>query len=122
MLTVTPQMRVLVALQPVDFRCGIDGLAQVCRERLKADPFTGAVFVFRNRARTAIKLICFDGSGMWLCHRRLSEGRFRWWPPAESQDSNAVRLLAHELQVLINGGDPTGARVPPAWKPIPTNA
>lgn len=122
MLQITPQMKILVAVEPIDFRQGIDGLAQACRERLQADPFTGAVFVFRNRARTAIKVLSHDGFGWWLCHRRFAEGRFRWWPAAGTQDPAAVRLLAHELQVLINGGDPTGTRIPPAWRPIPTSA
>jgi transposase len=132
MLQITPQMKILVALEPIDFRQGIDGLAQACRERLQTDPFTGAVFVFRNRARTAIKVLSHDGFGWWLCHRRFAEGRLRWWPTARTQDDethatnhcveSAARLLAHELQVLINGGDPTGTRIPPAWKPIPTSA
>ena len=132
MIQVAPQMKILLAVQPVDFRQGIDCLAQTCRERLQADPTTGAVFVFRNRARTAIKVLSHDGFGWWLCHRRLAAGRLRWWPTAgaagdETHASNhgaesSVRLLAHELQVLINGGDPTGTRIPPAWKPIPTSA
>ena len=54
MIQLTPQMRLLVALKPVDFRRGIDGLSQVCREVLAADPFSGTVFVFRNRRRTAL--------------------------------------------------------------------
>ena len=65
MIQITPQMRVLVAIEPVDFRCGIDGLAQVCRATLHEDPFTGAVFVFRNRQRKAIKLLVYDGQGYW---------------------------------------------------------
>jgi hypothetical protein len=122
MIQIAPQMKILLAVEPVDFRQGIDGLAQACRERLQADPTTGALFVFRNRARTAIKVLSNDGFGWWLCHRRFSAGRLRWWPAAGASDPAAVRLLAHELQVLINGGDPTGTRIPPAWKPIPTSA
>jgi len=127
MIQITPQMKILLAVEPIDFRQGIDGLAQACRARLQADPTTGAVFVFRNRSRTAIKVLCNDGFGWWLCHRRLAAGRLRWWPTAGVQDDEShrgasVRLLAHELQVLINGGDPTGIRIPPAWKPIPTSA
>ena len=118
MIQITPQMKVFVAIEPVDFRCGIDGLAQICRSRLGADPFSGAVFVFRSRQGTSIRLVCFDGQGTWLCQKRLSSGRFRWWPSAKSQDDTSVRLLAHELQVLICGGDPTGARVPPAWRAV----
>ena len=57
MIQITPQMRVLVAVQPTDFRRGIDGLARQCRELLRSDPFSGAVFVFCNRLRTSIKLL-----------------------------------------------------------------
>jgi len=70
MIQVTPQMRVLVAVEAVDFRRGIDGLARVVREQLSADPFSGCVFVFRNRAATAVKLLVFDGQGYWLAHNQ----------------------------------------------------
>ena len=120
MIQITPQMRILVAVEPVDFRRGIDGLAQVCREALSADPFSGTVFVFRGRTGTSIKLLAFDGQGYWLCQKRLSKGRFRWWPGKAG--SASARLLAHELQVLICGGDPAGAKVPPAWRPVGISA
>ena len=74
MIQITPQMRVLVAVEPVDFRRGIDGLAQLCGSTLKEDPFTGAVFVFRNRQSKAVKMLVYDGQGFWLCHKRLSSG------------------------------------------------
>ena len=80
MIQLTPQMRLLVAVMPVDFRRGIDGLVRVCRETLATDPFSGTVFVFRNRRGTAIKLLAYDGQGFWLCQKRLSVGRFRYWP------------------------------------------
>ena len=79
-IQITPQMRIFVAVEAVDFRKGIDGLCQVCRSVLKADPFSGIVFVFRNRRRTAIKLLLYDGQGYWIFHKRLSEGKFKWWP------------------------------------------
>ncbi len=60
MIQITPQMKILLAVEPIDFRQGIDGLAQACRDLLQTDPFTGAVFVFRNRARTAIKVLSHD--------------------------------------------------------------
>ncbi len=80
MIQVTPQMRVLVAVEPADFRKGIDGLARVAKEVLAKDPFCGAAFVFRNRRATAIKVLIYDGQGFWLCHKRMSSGRFRFWP------------------------------------------
>ena len=76
MIQITPQMRVLVAIEPVDGRKGIDSLARLCQDTLRHDPFTGAVFVFRNRRGTALKLLLYDGQGFWLCPKRLSQGRF----------------------------------------------
>jgi transposase len=72
MIQVTPQMRILVAIEPADFRKGIDGLARVCREALRSDPFSGCVFVFGNRCRKAIKILVYDGQGFWLCQNHLS--------------------------------------------------
>jgi transposase len=66
MVQLTPQSRLLLATAPVDFRKGIDGLAAVCRTVLGEQPLSGAIFVFRNRAATAIKLLCYDGQGYWL--------------------------------------------------------
>jgi len=80
MIQITPQMRILVAVEPADFRKGVDGLARLCRQALQDDPFSGALFVFRNRRRTSLKLLCYDGQGFWLCQKRLSQGRFRFWP------------------------------------------
>jgi len=66
MLQLTPQSRIFLATQPVDFRKGIDGLAAVCRQVLGENPLEGAVYVFRNRAGTALKLLLYDGQGYWL--------------------------------------------------------
>ena len=116
MIQLTPQMRVLVAVAAADFRRGIDGLAELCRASLQEDPFTGAVFVFCNRRRTAVKLLVYDGQGFWLCHKRLSKGRFRFWPSSEGKASAA--LEAHELQVLLFGGDPAATKAAPTWRPV----
>jgi transposase len=115
MIQITPQMRVLVAVDAADFRRGIDGLAQLCRAVLQSDPFTGTVFVFRNRRRTAIKLLVYDGQGFWLCHKRLSKGTFRWWPLSAEC---AAELQAHELQVLICAGDPSATQTAPVWRRV----
>ena len=116
MIQITPQMRVLVAIDPVDFRRGIDGLAQLCRSVLKEDPMTGTVIVFRNRQQKAIKLLVYDGQGFWLCQKRLSVGRFRYWPAAPG--SVVSTLWAHEFHVLISGGDPSQAKGAPVWRPV----
>ena len=73
-------MRLLLAVEPVDFRKGIDDLAQVCRLALEKDLFSGYVFIFRNKKASAIKILMYDGQGFWLCQKRLSKGRFDWWP------------------------------------------
>ena len=115
MIQITPQMRILVALESVDFRKGIDGLARVCREKLKEDPFSGYVFVFRNRSAKTIKILMYDGQGYWLCQKRLSAGRFRWWP----RGIEAIEQLAvHELQILLWNGNPQLARGAPDWKKV----
>jgi len=116
MIAITPQMRVLVCIEPADFRKGIDGLARLCREALAQEPFSGTVYVFRNRRGTAIKLLAYDGQGFWLCHKRFSQGRFRCWPARG--DEGAVALEGHELQVLLFGGDPTAAQTAPFWRRV----
>lgn len=116
MMQLTAQMRILVALEPQDFRKGIDGLCRVCREALAVDPFCGVVFVFCNRRRTSIRLLAYDGQGFWLCHKRLSSGRFRHWPVRPG--SVRLELLAHEVQVLLRGGDPSATRAAPPWRPL----
>jgi len=115
MLQVTSHMRILVAIEPVDFRNGIDGLVRLCKEVLRQDPFRGGVFAFRNRRSTAVKVLVYDGQGFWLCHKRLSEGRFRWWPMASGQ---AKALAAHQLHVLLSAGDPEATKAAPDWRPV----
>ena len=116
MIQVTPQMRVLVSVEPADFRKGIDGLARVCREVLRKDPFSGSVFVFRNKSAKAIKILIYDGQGFWLCQKRLSRGRFRWWP--QSCSASTKVLEAHQLSVLLSGGNPSAAQGAPLWRRV----
>ena len=95
MIQITPQMRILVAVESVDFRKGIDSLAELCRQKLDADPFSGYLFVFRSRRATSIKVLVYDGQGFWLATKRLSKGRFRWWPQGEEP---ARVLRVHQAQ------------------------
>jgi transposase len=120
MLQITPQMRILVAVEPADFRKGIDGLAALCKTSLKQDPFAGTVFVFRNRRATAIKVLVYDGQGFWLCHKRLSSGRFRWWPASANRlaDQATAALAAHQLTVLFSAGNPARTATAPDWRPV----
>jgi transposase len=113
-------MRILVAVEPVDFRNGIDGLGEVCRRELRTDPLSGCVFVFRNRRATAVKVLVYDGQGFWVCQKRLSKGRFCWWPQRATE---AVReLQARELQLVLWNGDPTQASMAPLWRALPAAA
>ena len=112
MMQITPQMRIILAVEPVDFRKGIDGLAAICRRVLKNDPFSGYVFVFRNKRGSAIKILVYDGQGFWLCQKRLSTGHFRWWPGREK--GQMEQLAAHELQMLLWNNNPNSAA--PLWK------
>jgi transposase len=97
MIQITPQMRVLVAIERVDGRKGIDSLMRLCQEKLAEDPFSGCVFVFRSRSGTTIRLLNYDGQGYWLAQKRLSRGKFVWWP----EGSGAAKPLeAYEAQLL----------------------
>jgi transposase len=120
MLAITPQMKILVAIEPADFRKGIDGLVRLCKDALGEDPFAGTVFCFRNRRKTAIKVLIYDGQGFWLSHKRLSEGRFAWWPSAS--DAAAKPLAAHQLAVLFSAGNPERTGAAPDWRPVTPRA
>jgi transposase len=126
MLQLTPQMRILVAVAPVDFRKGIDGLGGLCRARFRQEPLSGCVFVFRNRRATALKILMYDGQGFWLCQKRLSKGRFGWWPAcaeaSAGRPESAVEALreleARELQLMVWNGDPGRAGMAPLWRRV----
>lgn len=115
MITLTPQMKVKLYPQAIDFRNGIDGVAGVCRQHFDEDPFSGTVFLFRNSKSTAVKILVYDGQGFWLCQKRLSEGRFRHWP---SSQESASGLTAQEISVLLFNGDPLTSRMAAAWKKV----
>ena len=116
MIQITPQMKILLAVAPADFRNGIDGLVALCRQQLQADPLAGALFVFRSRSGKALKLLTYDVQGFWLCQKRLSQGRFGRWPG--SGTPSPCRLEPAQLQVLLWNGDPLAAPTAPLWRPI----
>ncbi len=108
-------MRVLVAIEPVDGRKGIDSLARLCQDKLVEDPFSGCVFIFRSRSGTAIRLLTYDGQGFWLLQKRLSKGRFKWWPEAQGASK---ALEANEAQLLLAAGDVSRVRAAPMWRRV----
>ena len=97
----TGAVRVLVATKPVDFRKGAEGLAALVRETMKADPFSGAVYVFRAKRADRVKLIYWDGTGVCLFAKRLEDGKFRW----PNVQDGVMRLSAAELSALLEGLD-----------------
>jgi transposase len=104
MIQVTPQMRIVAAVEPADFRRGIDGLARLCKDVLKHDPFNGWVFVFRNRSAKALKILVYDGQGFWLCHKGARA---------------ATKTLAvHQMQVLLSAGNPEATQAAPVWRAV----
>ena len=97
MIGPTGAVRVLVATTPVDFRKGAEGLAALVRETMKADPFSGAVYVFRAKRADRVKLIYWDGTGVCLFAKRLEDGKFRW----PNVQDGVMRLSAAELSALV---------------------
>lgn len=115
MLSLTPSQPLWLAVQPVDFRRGMDSLVGLCQQQLQQDPFSGTVFVFTNKNRSAIKVLVYDGTGFWLCIKRFSVGKLKWWPrtPEES-----VNIRAVELHILFNQGHPLQARLSEEWRKV----
>ncbi len=91
----------MMATRPVDFRKGVDGLAALVRDTMGADPFSGAVYVFRAKRADRVKLVFWDGTGVVLVAKRLEEGAFRW-PRIED---GVVRLTAAQIPALLEGLD-----------------
>ena len=120
MIQLTPQMRVLVAIEPVDGRKGIDSLARLCQEKLAEDPFSGCVFIFRSRRGSTVRVLTYDGQGYWLLIKRLSTGRVGWWP--EGEGLAARRLEAWQAQLLLAAGDASRVRAAPVWRQVSPGA
>ncbi|NGX58742.1 MAG: hypothetical protein K940chlam3_01650 [Chlamydiae bacterium] len=115
MIQVTAQSRILAAVEPVDFRKGIDGLAGICLNHLNQDPLCGTIFLFRNRANTSIRALVYDGQGFWLCSKRLSKGRFHWWPKSSQI---TIKIDCKDLQTLLWNGNPIAAKFSKDWKKV----
>ena len=83
MISAPPHARILVASKPVDFRKDLPGLSALVETVLQEDPFAGDVFIFRSKRADRVKILVWDGSGMWLHYKRLEAGKFHWPSPAE---------------------------------------
>ena len=116
MIQVVPHLRIFVARTPLDFRKRMDGTAAVCRNILGHDPLTGAMFVFRNRSSTMVRALIYDGQGLWLMTKRLSKGRFQFWP--EPSGDPALPIAAHQLHTLFAGGKWQPKNAMDDWRPV----
>jgi transposase len=107
-----PATKIYVAVEAVDMRKGFEGLYGLVRDHLGQDPLSGHLFLFTNRSRTRLKALVWDGSGLWVCAKRLERGRFGW--PADHETSS-VTMRPEELAMLVNGLDLTQARRRKNW-------
>lgn len=109
---------IFVMHEPISFRNGIEGTAGIARVVLRTEPMDGAFFVFRNKIGHMLRILTYDGSGMWICTKRLSTGSFnKVWPKGDGS-APCSPLLVRELQILIWGGDPQSCDFPQLWRRI----
>jgi len=115
MLSFAGSLKVFVALEACDMRKGFNGLHALAAERLGEDPRQGAVFVFTNRRRTRLKILYWDGTGLWVMTKRLEQGTFSWPKSAQPQAAK-LKLSAEALAMLTDGIDLRGARLRPWYE------
>jgi transposase len=113
MLSFTGSLKIFLAVEPCDLRKSFNGLHGIVTEKLKEDPRAGALFVFCNRRRTRLKILFFDGTGLWVCTKRLEEGTFSW-PRAVEKDK--IHLQPEALALLTDGVDLRGAQMRPWYE------
>lgn len=107
-----PATKIYVAAEAVDMRKGFEGLYGLVRDHLGQDPLSGHLFLFTNRTHTRVKALVWDGSGLWVCAKRLERGRFQW---PEAKETHSVTMRPEELAMMINGMDVAQARSRPNW-------
>ncbi len=108
-----PATKIYVGLEAVDMRKGFDGLYGLVRDHLGQDPLSGHLFLFTNRERTRLKALVWDGSGLWVCAKRLERGRFGW--PKVLPETRSVTMRPEELAMLLNGLDPAQTKPRRGW-------
>ena len=109
MLNFTGSLRVFLGVEPVDLRKSFSGLLALVMNRLKEDPLQGALFVFSNRSRSRLKMLYWDGTGLWVLVKRLEKGTFAWPAPTEAA-AVKLQLTPEALSLLTTGVDLRGAR------------
>lgn len=115
MMPVGPATRIYLAAGATDLRKSFEGLSDQVRHRFQEDPLSGHLFVFANRQRTRIKVLYWDGSGLWVCAKRLARGCFSW-PQQADNATGALRVLAEELTLVLSGIDLAQTRAREWWR------
>lgn len=113
MIPFSPATRIYLAAGATDLRKSFEGLSDLVTHQFKEDPFSGHLYVFANRKRNRIKLLYFDGTGIWVCAKRLGQGCYAW---PRTNESGALRILAEELTLLLSGIDLEKTRPRPWWR------
>lgn len=121
MFALSPATKIYLAAGPTDLRLGFDGLAGLTQTVLASDPLSGFLFLFSNKHRNRLKILYFDGSGLWICAKRLEKGRFAW-PPANGDGQRRVQLSTEELALLLGGIDLAQTRRKDWWRRVPAAA
>jgi len=107
-----PATKIYIAVEGVDMRKGFDGLYGLVRDRLGQDPLSGHLFLFSNRERSRLKVLVWDGSGLWVCAKRLEKGSFHW---PNLQDGASIVMRPEELAMLVNGLDFAATQARKKW-------
>jgi transposase len=115
MLSFSGSLKVLVALEPCDMRKGFNGLHALVTERLAENPRAGTLFVFINRRHTRLKILCWDGTGLWVLTKRLERGTFSWPKPVDPEVTK-LKLTPQALVMLTDGVDLRGAKLRPWYE------
>jgi transposase len=115
MLSFSGSLKVLVAVQPCDMRKGFNGLYGMVTEKLGEDPRQGSLFVFSNRPHTRIKILCWDGTGLWVLSKRLEKGTFSW-PRNLDPRMTKMSLTPQALAMLTDGVDLRGGKLRPWYE------
>jgi transposase len=115
MIQLSSGARIYVGNEPVNFVKGMFALSGICRTVFNLDPLSGAYFVFRNQSGDSIRVLVFDGDGLWLCGKKFATGKLRWWP---SGNGAVSEVEAREFLVMLWRGDGSGAAFPKLWKKV----
>lgn len=115
MLSFTGGLKVYLSLEPADMRKSFNGLSGLVQEHLKANPYDGALYLFTNKRRNRLKILFWDGTGLWVAAKRLEEGRFTWPKPSQS-GQRKLSLTPEALALLTDGIDLKGAKMRPWYE------